>query len=674
MMAIVPVLTGLLALAFLGAFCLAVSACTRYDAAVLPLPTLCAAVCVLYVSALFGMLHVGMFAVFGILLAGGVYFGVRAGLRALRDAAGSPGFWLFLGGAALLWVMFGVLQPMFTQWDEFTAWGLAPKMVAERAALYVADPVNLTASFTYPGTSLLSFLFQQTPGVFSEWQCLAAIDILALAALAPAASLPRAHWAQGVLVFAVGALLPFFFSSTPAGTPSSAYQNAMADLPLAALFGGALCFYYAAGARRGAYFATALPLAVLAMVKDIGLAYGMMAVFIIAVDQLATLPAGPRKLYRGGICALRSAVLALPVLAVFVSWSRYTAAVSPSSGAATVGSGQMGYGAVLTGGVRQLLGVGREERFAQLMQAMADAFFTRRISLVGPSVLVLVFVLMLAVAGTVAAPAGEERRRVVASFVALAFCFAALYAFHLILYFYNFSETESAVLKDYERYLTPYWQGWTLSSFFLLARASALSPTRALPRRLGTAALGLAAAGVMAVFAWRGVPTAAFWSGADSLYTLRADVKNRATAMNEVLDWNDRVLVISQGDDATRWYYYKYELTAKVVNGYGGVWWGDGDYSNRWNSDFMNLVESLNWTLYEHEAVCSVTSLEAYMEEKSCTYLVLDRADDYLARDFSDRFEGGIAADQPATLYRFAGRDAQYAFVPVVTVESGVTG
>ena len=41
--------------------------------------------------------------------------------------------------------------------------------------------------------------------------------------------------------------------------------------------------------------------------------------------------------------------------------------------------------------------------------------------------------------------------------------------------------------------------------------------------------------------------------------------------MNTVLNWPDRVLVISQGDDATRWYYYRYELTAQVVNGFGAV-------------------------------------------------------------------------------------------------------
>ena len=94
-------------------------------------------------------------------------------------------------------------------------------------------------------------------------------------------------------------------------------------------------------------------------------------------------------------------------------------------------------------------------------------------------------------------------------------------------------------------------------------------------------------------------PGGGFWSGADSLYTLRADVQNRADTMNTVLDWSDRVLVISQGDDATRWYYYRYELTAQVVNGFGGFYGRLGETQDRWDSDFMNLVESENWTLYD---------------------------------------------------------------------------
>ena len=46
---------------------------------------------------------------------------------AWKKAASVPGFTLFLGGAAFIWLLFCVQQPMFTQWDEFTAWGLAPR-------------------------------------------------------------------------------------------------------------------------------------------------------------------------------------------------------------------------------------------------------------------------------------------------------------------------------------------------------------------------------------------------------------------------------------------------------------------------------------------------------------------------------------------------------------------
>ena len=64
----------------------------------------------------------------------------------------------------------------------------------------------------------------------------------------------RARWPHSVLLFAAAAVLPFFFSTAPVGTASTVYRNAMADLPLACLFGGALCLYQAAGGRRGGFF------------------------------------------------------------------------------------------------------------------------------------------------------------------------------------------------------------------------------------------------------------------------------------------------------------------------------------------------------------------------------------------------------------------------------------
>ena len=138
---------------------------------------------------------------------------------------------------------------MFTQWDEFTAWGLAPKMVAERAALYVADPINLTASFTYPATSLVSYLFQRVPGQFYEWQCLAGLDILFLACIAPAAAMPRKT--GRVLCWCL--LRAFFcrsFSAWFRRAPHPPFTPTPWRIPLALLFGGTLCLYAAAGGRK----------------------------------------------------------------------------------------------------------------------------------------------------------------------------------------------------------------------------------------------------------------------------------------------------------------------------------------------------------------------------------------------------------------------------------------
>ena len=658
-------LYALALLLLLSGACAILGEKSNLSPALLPLPVLSGAVVVLYLCGIAGVLRAGavlvLLALAAVWVLGLVQLRPAGVFKAWQSALHAPGFALFLGGAAFIWVLFCVQKPMFTQWDEFTAWGLAPKMVVERGAFYVADPVNLKASFTYPATSLITFLFQPF-GHWAEWACLAAIDTLALTCLAAAAALPRERWACGVLVFVAGFLLPLFFSATPTGSYATQYVNAMADLPLAMLFGGVFCLYYAVGREKRTFWLTALPLAVLTLTKDICFAYGLIAAFLIGLDLLFAADGPVKKAFPKAL--LKAGGLAVVVLAAFLSWGRYTAAVTPTADtAASVGSEGLSYGAVLVGGFKQLLGIGRTEKFAQIMAAMGSAFFTRRICLLGGGVIAVAAITMVA-AAWLAAEKGPARRRVLAAHLGFAFCFAVLYLFHLILYNYNFSDIEGLALKDYDRYLAPYYQAWMLAMLCLLARSA--------KEQLGQLALGGAAAVIMAVFCWRGIPAAGFWTGANSLYTLRADVQNRADTMNTVLNWPDRVLVISQGDDATRWYYYRYELTAQVVNGFGGFYGRLGETQDRWDSDFMNLVESENWTLYDYKAVCVPDTLVAYMAEKDCDYILIDRADDYLQREFSPLFEGGLTNDMPATLYHFEGAAADVPFTLAAVAESGV--
>ena len=467
-------LYALALLLLLSGACAILGEKSNLSPALLPLPILSGAVVVLYLCGVAGFLRVGAVAVLLALAAVWVVGLVQhrpAGVAAAwKRAASVPGFTLFLGGAAFIWLLFCVQQPMFTQWDEFTAWGLAPKMVVERGAFYVADPVNLKASFTYPATSLITFLFQPF-GPWAEWACLAAIDTLALACLAAASALPRERWAGGVLVFAAGFLLPFFFSATPTGSYAAQYVNAMADLPLAMLFGGTLCLYFAVGRRKIAYWLVALPLAVLTLTKDICFAYGLITAFLIGLDLWLAADEPCRKAFPKAL--LRAGALAVIVLAAFSSWGRYTAAVTPTADtAASVGSEGLSYGAVLVGGVKQLLGMGRTEKFAQIMAAMGSAFFTRRICLLGGGIMAVAAITMVAAAAWLAADRGAPRRLVLAAHLGFAFCFAALYLFHLILYNYNFSDLEGLALKDYDRYLAPYYQAWMLAMLCLLARCA----------------------------------------------------------------------------------------------------------------------------------------------------------------------------------------------------------
>lgn len=242
-----------------------------------------------------------------------------------------------------------------------------------------------------------------------------------------------------------------------------------------------------------------MPLAALTMTKDIGFAYALIVTFLIGLDQLFGTPhpdTKPARIF--GVSLAKCSILAAVVLAVFISWNRYTAAVTPTeTTGASVGSAGLSYGAVLTGGIKQLLGIGRDERFAQIMQSMGQAFLYRRVCLVGAPIMAVSCILLLFTAAFVAAPAGAARRRTVVGFVGGAFCFAALYLFHLILYFYNFSEAEGSALKDYERYIAPYLQGWMLYGFCVLGFAVGQGSGAA--QRLGRAALGLAAAAVLGI-------------------------------------------------------------------------------------------------------------------------------------------------------------------------------
>lgn len=202
-------LTGILVLVLVSAASVALAAVTGRDAAVFPLPVFSGAVCLILAGGYLGIMQGALWLVYLVLLAGSVLLLRKAGARRIRDALNSPGLRFFVLASLVIWFLFAVLQPMFVEWDEFTFWGMAAKLLKEKNTLYPADPVNLKAYSGLPGLGLVSYFVQGFSSEFGEWQCLAGYDMLLMSCLSAAAALPRRRWPHSIAVLAGGVLLPF---------------------------------------------------------------------------------------------------------------------------------------------------------------------------------------------------------------------------------------------------------------------------------------------------------------------------------------------------------------------------------------------------------------------------------------------------------------------------------
>lgn len=604
-----------------------------------------------------GMLYIGAFSFTLLLAAAAVWGGLGRKKACVAECARRPVTLILLGAGIAGWAAFAVLKPMFIQWDEFTFWGTACRMVKEQNMLYPGAPGNLAARAYLPGMMMVSYLFQ-LGGAWAEWRCLLAYFFLFLAVFGACAALPRKHWSISALLMGAAFLLPFFFTAPSVGTASKVYLNAMGDVPLGLCFGGAACIWLGTGRKRWGVLLTALSLCMLTLIKDMGMAYGMIVVGVIFLDLCVRQEKYTVKNLAKQIPT--AVLLALPVLLCFLGWSRYVA-VAASIDKNSVGSAGVSYGGILIGGISQLVGVGRTELFARLMSLMFRALFRTPICLLGPGIMAIAAIFAVNGAAFLIAPKGQ-RRRVAVAFFAFSAAFAVFYLFHLFLYYYNFAEVEALALKDYDRYIGPYYMGWMLASLAMLGRAAVNS---ALPRLSRLAVLG-ATACVAVVYLWRGVPVGGFWDDLSSLYTLRQDVQVRAENANRWLDWGDTVLVISQGDNGARWYYYTYELNASVANGIGGYCRGADEELDQWSAGFMNVVEALNWELYDYQAVVTRAGMEYLLEERGCTHILLDGIDKYFTEEFGPMFTEPLPDDMggEARLYRVEGTGDGMRFIP----------
>ena len=371
--------------AALTALCLFLNTKTRLAAGLTPLFVLCGTM--VWYSTL-GSVHM-------LVPAGIVWFGAAAAAcvwlwRKHKDIRWreffSPAMVYFLLASLAVIVLFAVRRPIFNEWDEFSFWGIAPKVVKTENQLYTYNPGEMRVSTFVPGIIMLDYAFQFLGSVFVPWKVYAAYDILFFAVFAAAISmLGRRHWHIAVPAAAVLTLVPYMVSVYQRGIyVQTTYMNAYSDIPMGLLFGAGLVLYFAPR-KKTPILMTGAVLAVTAscLSKDMGFALCLIAAAIICFDllfvQKEDVPFFRLKGLGGKLCWCASLVGA--PLAAFFGWAAHMSVVLGSNRFDIGGSADMGMVQMVTTGIAELLGIGRTQKFTDIMELMKSAFFNTRLTM-----------------------------------------------------------------------------------------------------------------------------------------------------------------------------------------------------------------------------------------------------------------------------------------------------
>jgi hypothetical protein len=383
---------------------------------------------------------------------------------------------------------------------------------------------------------------------------------------------------------------------------------------------------------------------VLGLVKDVGLPLGLVVFLVCFMDHFCN---DFLRYKKDGRAWLRlagvGAVLAgAAVLAYFV-WAQHLSAALAMDRAETGGSAGLSTAGMLTAGIKELLGIGRSEKFAAVLSAMIGALLTRRVTVFGAGVMTVAVIAAILLAALVLAQRGQ-RRRVVSWALASGIGFAGYWFFQLICYVYVFSEADGLALVSYPRYMGIYYLFWLLGALALLLHAA-----KGRFGGLGVIAVGLA---LLAVCGLRFDAADTLLQSDPLLWETQTVVEQRAQQAKDAAAQDaaaDKVLVVTQWDDGGRWYRYACALEPLPL------------YHANGDGTIVSMEEP-----GQYPVRLDRSNIAAFLRETGCTLLLADVLDHYFCVEFETMFTDGLAGYENGTchVYRVEYGADGVAFVP----------
>jgi hypothetical protein len=241
--------------------------------------TCCCIICLLFIGALAGALHLAHLLIYWGGVGALVAWWARAPRAEIRATILQPAPLIFLVGfVGFLALTRGML---LIYWDEFALWAPISKFLLLTDRLPTAQGAVLYPDYP-PGDALFQYFTTRSLG-FSEGNLIFAHAIFQIAALLPVLSALR--WRDGALVaplIAIGWVAGYFFGETSLTN----WTSIIVDNEVAFLFAAAFAVYLLAGCGTRA-IVSAIPVAVaLTLIKQVGLLFALMFVLLVLVDKL----------------------------------------------------------------------------------------------------------------------------------------------------------------------------------------------------------------------------------------------------------------------------------------------------------------------------------------------------------------------------------------------------
>lgn len=592
----------------------------------------------------------------------------RAGLGPFFRQFAHPGFLLFIGFSLAALLVLAVKQPVFSGWDEFSAWGVSVKLTKFAGTLHTAAPAGWWWTATAPpGLILLGWFPQGLSPTFAAWPVFFGYAMLLFACFsAVLAAASRRRFALWAPAAAVCLFLPFFFG-TPERTTflSTVYMTAYADLAAGILFGGNLAFYFVARQTRKAPAAwAALPLSAFALCKEDLFPVALVAAVLMAADTLFAEKADRfrgwrwRKLYRA------AGFLAAPV-AVHAVWANYAAAMNalnPVTGGAATSDSPVG--AALRFLTELFIPSQRGERFMGTWHDMSSAFLTGypyKASMFGGGLATALLVLALLALAVWLAPTRAQRRRTALAAGLSTLGFLGHQTFLFI--YYAFLSKYASGIPDYNRYSSAYYAGWLLLALALLllaAREGAAERQSGTAQQTGTARALAAQGGAVALalcmaalFTIKVLPGYSVLDFPQSAYAALKAEEAEAAALAEKVDDGARVFFVKQGDTGEGWFRWHYYFYPHILDySYGGTTFlppthEPGEAAAAYTAKTNLPAEEL-----------TPEELAAYLAQHGCNYILAETVDDTFVNAYGALFTDGLATAKNAgapVLYRQNG-------------------